>query len=119
MHTSSDPRIVHVKLMNEYGTEFPLWAYDEDEDGPFFREDLVSAEMLRALTHWAEYFDDFYDPESGWPSQDVCRRQFAAGGTLFAALQHDLGPEITVEYRFWETLVQGEDFAETLFTPEP
>ncbi|MBL3698508.1 hypothetical protein [Leucobacter luti] len=71
MPHASEPAIARVKLMNEYGADFPLWGYDKDEDGPHFREDLVSTATGAALRRWADVFDEHYDPESGWQSLAV------------------------------------------------
>lgn len=97
--------------MNEYGAEFPLWGYAHDDDGPYFREDLVSAPLAEALRQWAEYFDTYYDLESGWQSLVVCKRQMAAGKELLASLKAELEPEVSVEFDFWEARVQGEDLS--------
>lgn len=98
--------------MNEYGCAFPVWGYDAEEDGPYFPEGLVSAELHARLTEWADVFDTHYDSEDGWPSAQMCLQQRAIGADLFAALKRELEPAVTVEFDYWETNVGGSPVRE-------
>lgn len=105
MSPSSHPQPIHVRLMNEYGVDFPIWARRADDD--YSIDDLLSADTAQQLRRWAADFDAHYSFETGWPDQESLRRHRATGQRLAERLRSELGPGFVVELDFWETLVEG------------
>lgn len=105
---SEIPPIVHVRLMNEYAAYSPLWEYGADGDGPYYSEVTLSDEIWDRLVAWGDAFDEGYDPDTGWSTFQQLADHHREGTALYAALRAGLEPEISVEFNFWETCVNGE-----------
>lgn len=99
-----DP-VREVKLMSDYAAAIPLWV----PDGMLSDESVLPPGLKGELLAWSDVFDEHFDPESGWPSLEMCEAQYAEGLRLHTLLSDHFGPEVNVTYDFWECCVRGED----------
>jgi L-alanine-DL-glutamate epimerase-like enolase superfamily enzyme len=92
--------MIRVKLMNEYGVDFPLWidGFSEGE-APF--SDLPEAvrERLRA---WARGFDENFNAFEGWASTASREAHVREARTLLSIVRDALGPDADVTLDLWE-----------------
>lgn len=94
-----------VKLMADYAAAIPLWV----SDGMLSDESILPPKLRDELHSWSDIFDEHFDPETGWPSLEMCQAQYAEGLRLLDVLSDHFGPEVDVTYDFWECCVRGED----------
>ncbi|UBH05211.1 hypothetical protein K8P10_000722 [Leucobacter sp. Psy1] len=94
-----------VKLMADYAAAIPLWV----SDGMLSDESILPPKLRAELHSWSDIFDEHFDPETGWPSLEMCQAQYAEGLRLLDVLSDHFGPEVDVTYDFWECCVRGED----------
>lgn len=92
-----------IRLSNAYSAFIPLW----DDYGMIESETKLPEDLRTQLYAWSDTFDDLYDPDNGWPNLEICKREYLEGLALKDALQAFYGPEVTVEFKFWERNVQG------------
>lgn len=88
-----------LRLMNEYGCDWPLW----DADGPMGPDDVEISSRLRAdLASWTRQFTEHYDPFSGWDDPRFREAHAGAAAELLSRLVAELGPGYSVELHLWE-----------------
>jgi hypothetical protein len=88
---------MHVKLMAEYGCEFPLWI-DFDEALPSSVDDPA----LRArIQRWNDVFLSSFHVDSGWLDESVRQQYAAEGEAIFAALKQHFSDSAEVVYNAW------------------
>lgn len=93
-----------VRILNERGVRFPVWAYAHDE-GPFFDETLVSPSVRGRLLAWAREFNERFDLRTGWPTEAQRNAHLRRGRELFLTLRAQLPATVIVEEDIWETAV--------------
>lgn len=100
-HAASDSdasAVRRLRLMNEYGASWPLW----DEEGVL--EDgwpQVPQALAAELRAWAAQFNEEFDHEDGWTSEEIARKHQAWGERLFVEVSAAL-PHLNVQYEPWE-----------------
>ncbi len=91
---------IPVKLMTDYGVDWPLWAADglaNEDQWP------ISAALGARLKAWAAHFNDHFDYEHGWDDPARCAQHRSEGETLQALLAQELGTGFEVTVSLWET----------------
>lgn len=88
-----------VRLMNDYGTHWPVWWID----GGFATagELGLSDDLQSRLRGWATQFSDHFAPETGWDSTEVAREHLRSGRALADELRRAIAPMV-VRAEFWE-----------------
>ncbi|GAA2180228.1 hypothetical protein GCM10009847_17290 [Leucobacter tardus] len=93
----------HVTLMADYSAAVPLWG----ENGMIDTAGVLPRELEELLHSWSDVFDEHYATDSGWPSLELCRAQYAEGVRLRDLLERHFGSATCVRFDFWERTVCG------------
>jgi hypothetical protein len=89
-----------VKLMNDYGVDWPLWG----RDGLAYEgEWLISPELSTRLKAWAANFNAHFHYERGWDGTAKCQEHRTEGISLHQLLSDELGQDFDVTVDLWET----------------
>lgn len=99
----SNADLREISLASEYGAPLPLW----DDSGLLAEPGLLSEDLEAELVKWADVFQVHYDSETGWPDRDICVAQYREGLRLQKRLQEHFGPEVVVQFDYWELNVRG------------
>jgi hypothetical protein len=93
------PALVELTVMNEYMSDWPVWATDglTDPDDPMFAD--LSADLKAALHAWAEYFCSAYDHRRGWRLSSTGFHE--EGERLRRELARELGLVYRVHLNEW------------------
>ncbi|MGH3588376.1 MAG: hypothetical protein ACRDQ0_18890 [Pseudonocardia sp.] len=94
--------VVTVRLMNEYGVDWPLWPKGASEL-PAAVDEAVDAALAARLRAWAETFDQHFHYEHGWDDARMAAAHRAEGEALRDALAAVLPTPWQVELDYWET----------------
>jgi hypothetical protein len=86
----------HVRLMTDYGAEWPLWTVGMAAPG----ELGLSSALTARLASWNELFQEHFHWDDGWRDQDARARFAAEGPRLLRDLRREL-PDAEVEYDDW------------------
>ncbi|MCK9792754.1 hypothetical protein M1843_03210 [Isoptericola sp. 4D.3] len=101
MPEPSDERLT-VKLMNDYGADWPVWTlFDPAVDAAV--EEAVDGALGSRLRVWAEVFNERYHHERGWDDPRVAAEHRAEGEALRDALEAVLPEPLRVRLDYWET----------------
>lgn len=88
-----------IRLMNEYGTPWPLW----DAEGPMAQSQPRLHPGLEARVRaWARDFATHFDPDGGWDDPARAQRHAATAVTLRDEIATALGPGTDVVLELWE-----------------
>lgn len=92
--------MTQVKLMNEYGVDFPLWV-DGFSAGEAPFADLPD-DLRDRLRAWARGFDENFNAFEGWGSSESREAHVREAQLLLAAVRDALGPDVDVVLDLWE-----------------
>lgn len=88
-----------VKIMNEYTVGWPLW----NASGPAERREFPLSEPLaQRLEHWARFFNDHFDWETGWDDPALKEPHRIEAHELCRLVSEELGPDYGVRLDLWE-----------------
>ncbi|MCZ2261637.1 hypothetical protein [Isoptericola sp. QY 916] len=99
---ASPEDLVTVRLMNDYGADWPLWPKHALEL-PAAVEESVGEALGARLRAWAATFDRHYHYLHGWDDRGVAAAHRAEGESLRDALAAVLPEPWRVELDYWET----------------
>ena len=101
MSTSRD-----IRMFNEYTCHWPFWG----EEGLLDENEFpLPPDLTRRVHAWTRDFDLNYDDERGWPSVEHREASHQEGLRLAEEVQAVVGPETTIDFQYWETVVDGRD----------
>lgn len=103
--TDSKEPPLEIELSNDYMAFRPLWG----QYGGLHDVAFVPEEIDVQLKKWADFFEAYFDVESGWQSIEICRRQYLEGQRLAKLLQDHFGSSAIVSLDFWELRVNGKE----------
>jgi pimeloyl-ACP methyl ester carboxylesterase len=86
-----------VRLMNEYGCDWPLWG-----TLPAHVDRRIDDDLRGRLQAWAATFQHHFDHEDGWDATDVAASHLAEGERLADDLRAVLPAPWTVRLDAWE-----------------
>ncbi|MGY1718710.1 hypothetical protein ACI8AG_06665 [Blastococcus sp. SYSU DS0552] len=86
----------HVRLMTDYGAEWPLWTVGLTDPGRLG----LSEELTARLAAWNELFQEHFHWDGGWRDPDARARFAAEGPRLLRDLRREL-PDDEVEFDDW------------------
>lgn len=88
-----------IRLMNDYGTPWPLW----DAEGPMPQSSPRFHPSLEArIRAWARDFATHFDPDAGWDDPARAERHAATAVTLRDEIAAALDPGVFVALELWE-----------------
>lgn len=83
-------------IMNvELGIPFTGWPLRLGMDYEFGL-DILDADLVDRIIHWARDFNREFDEETGWSSEEARERHRAEGAALREKVQQQLGPQYEV-----------------------
>lgn len=92
--------MTQVKLMNEYGVDFPLWVDGLSAgEAPF---ENLPEDLRSRLRSWARAFDENFNAFTGWGSTESKDTHVREAQLLLAAVRDALGPDCDVVLDLWE-----------------
>lgn len=93
-----------IRLMNEYGTPWPLW----DAEGPMPQSEPRLHPGLEARVRaWARDFATHFDPDAGWDDPGRAQRHATTAVRLRDEIATALGPATDVVLELWECPATG------------
>lgn len=92
-----------VRLANDYGAKWPLWAR-----GVALSRDAwpISDDLAERISLWARSFAEHYSEVDGWSNSQYLIKHVSEGHELAALLQSELGASWDVQLELWETNVK-------------
>lgn len=87
-----------LRLMPDYGAEWPLWTVDGMVDPKTLG---LSEELADDLRVWQELFDANFDPERGWVSVHARQCFRALGRRIYSRLVLETGNAFKIDKRNW------------------
>lgn len=93
-------------MFNEYGCSWPFFGWDSALTKDEFP---LSADLSEWILAWTRDFDVNYHEEKGWPSAEHRDASYREGVRLARQVQDVVGPDIKIEFTFWEKLVRGQN----------
>jgi hypothetical protein len=88
-----------LKLMSDYGADWPLWS---DREGLLAPDAFsLSASLATDLRTWQNLFDCEFHWDSGWRTPEAENRYARAAPQLLHRLRQELGPHVQVTLDAW------------------
>jgi len=96
-------RILHIKVMADYGCHPLWWDQEQDRVGDIDPDDLgLSRDLSERLEDWAARFDatlnQTYPPDSDFETPEARLRFIQDGEALSYSVARELGPAFAVRY---------------------
>lgn len=93
------PAVIKLTVMNEYGSDWPVWGPDGLTDPDDDLCSRLTPQLRTALQSWAMYFCNNYDHERRWEATSAGFHE--EGERLCSELARELGPEYRITLNEW------------------
>jgi hypothetical protein len=100
---------VHVRLMSDYLCGFPVWDNNSGGNISSPRGLGLSVGLVNELRAWQAFFDEHFDWNAGWDSEERSRAYAAQAPGLADRLRRERGPDAEVVVDLWPVTGQAPE----------